>query len=135
VLHRRALFVDPPIFVAAVGGDVEFRAWRADYDSPLMFAQVDAASGLAVRSLPARLARRFVGLRRFALVTLETLNGRRIASEELTFCPNLDRQRVSDDGPLLSRYPAFCQGGFPSCVAWSEVSTPDGRRPCRLRPG
>jgi hypothetical protein len=146
VLHRRTLFVDPGVFVAAVGGDVEFRAWRADYDSPVMFAQVDAASGLAVRSLPAGLARGFVGLRRFARVTLETLKGRRIASDELTFCPNLDRQRISDEGPLLSRYPAFCQGGFPFVrgmvwgvdAGWSASLSPQTGLTLRsreLRPG
>jgi hypothetical protein len=111
-----------------------------------MFAQVDAASGLAVRTLPARLARGFVGLRRFARVTLETLKGRRIASEELTFCPNLDRQRVSDEGPLLSRYPAFCPGGFPFVrgmvwgvdAGWSASLSPQTGLTLRsreLRPG
>jgi hypothetical protein len=113
MLHRRALFVDPGVFVAAVGGDVELRAWRADYDSPVTFAQFDALSGLPVRSLPARLVRGFVGLRSFARVTLETPEGRLIASERLTFCPNADRQRVSDEGPLVSRYPVSCQVGFP----------------------
>jgi hypothetical protein len=53
-LQGRFLSVDPGVFVASVGGALEFRAWRADYDRPLMLAQVDPMTGMPLRSLPGR---------------------------------------------------------------------------------
>lgn len=100
------------IFVAAVGGDFELRVSRPDYEKPLRLTQVDAGTGAVVRALPSRLAAGWEGLRRFARVTVRSSRGRVVSSSYIRFCPNGRRQRVSDLGPLLARYPEGCRS-FP----------------------
>ena len=102
----------PGVFVAAVGGGFELHASRADYGKPLRLIQVDARTGAVVRVLPSRLADGWGGLRRFARVTVRTRRGRVVSSSYVPFCPNGDRQRVNDAGPLLPRYPESCSS-FP----------------------
>ena len=103
----------PGMFVAAVGGDFELRASRPDYGKPLRLVQVDAGTGAVVRALPGGLAARRGGLRRFARVTVRSSRGRLVSSRYVDFCPNGERERVSDAGPLLPRYPEVCWSTFP----------------------
>jgi hypothetical protein len=103
----------PGVFVASVGGDFELRASRPDYGRPIRLVQVDARSGATVRVLPSRLATGWRGLRRFLRVTVRSSRGRVVSSRYADFCPNGERERVSDAGPLLPRYPADCWSSFP----------------------
>ena len=107
------------IFVAAVGGGFELRLSRPDYGKPLQLVQVDAGTGAVVRALPSRLAAGWEGLRRFARVTVRNRRGRVVSSSYVPFCPNGERQRVSDEGPLLPRYPEGCSSfPFTRGIVW-----------------
>jgi len=45
------VYLDPGIWMAAIGGTFELRATRTDYDSPIVLEQVDASTGATLRTL------------------------------------------------------------------------------------
>jgi len=116
-IHRyaREVPLDLPVFVASTGGDFQLNVTRPDYDSPKMVNQVESASGAVVRPLPREILRGWGGLRDFLRVGLRTRAGKLVAWRTFDFCPNAGGggQRVNDDGPPFSRYPAFCGAGSP----------------------
>ena len=105
--------LDLGVLVAATGGDFQLNVVRPDYDSPRVANQVHAATGAVLRPLPADVLRGWSGLKDFLRVALRTRAGHLVAWRTLDFCPNAGGlgQRTSDDGPTISRYPAFCASG------------------------
>jgi hypothetical protein len=98
------------LWVASSGGDFVVRAQRPGY-GPWEAAQIDAASGTPLRTIPRRLFDGTAGLRNFVEIRLfrrGRLAGRRL----LPFCPAAV-ERVSPDGPRGPRYPEYCGFGFP----------------------
>lgn len=116
-IHRlgRLVPLDLPIFVASAGGDFQLNVVRPDYDSPRLVNQVESATGAVVRPLPAEILRGWRGLKDFLRLSLRTRSGKLVAWRTLDFCPNSGGagQRVNDDGPPSSRYPAFCDASSP----------------------
>ena len=106
--------LDLGVWVAATGGDFELRVARPDYGMPRAIAQVDSATGEALRSLPPTVLDGWQGLDRFVTVAFRDARGTVVARRPFTFCPNsADRQRMSDQGPTLPTYPPFCGSRFP----------------------
>jgi hypothetical protein len=118
--RRDWVYVDPGIWMAAVGGAFELRATRADYDSPVVLEQVDAVTGATLRTLPAEMLDGWYGLRDFVHVSVRHANDRPVMRYPMSFCPNTwYRQRLNDDGPINSRYPYFCGWGpFTRGMVW-----------------
>lgn len=105
--------VDPGMWVASVGGALELRASRPDYDTPPSLVQTDAVTGAVLRTLPSEMLHGWGGLRGFFHLRVLDLDGTVVLSEDLPFCPNTyQRARLSDEGPLNSVYPYIC-GGSP----------------------
>jgi hypothetical protein len=112
--HRGKIWLDLGVYVAAAGGDFELRVFKADYDSPLQIQQVDSQTGAVLRTLPSELVEDWGGLKDFFGVVFKNQRGRVAARGSAAFCPNgWERQRVDDDGPLVSKYPTFCTSYFP----------------------
>ncbi len=112
---RRGVPLDLGVYVAAVGGDFVVHARKAAYDRPVAATQVDAATGASLRTVPGSMANDWKGLKRFARVEFRRSDGSLAAGRTLPFCPNVyDRQRLSPDGPEISRYPDMgCETWFP----------------------
>src|SRR5687768_6368531 len=60
--HRGFARVDPGMWVAPMGGALELRVSRPDYDTPISIVQTDATTGAALRTLPADLLDGWLGL-------------------------------------------------------------------------
>jgi len=107
------VYLDPGTWLASVGGTFELRASRADYDSPIVLAQTDAVTGAVLRTLPSDMLEGWYGLRDFVHISVRGVDGKPLLRYPTPFCPNTwYRQRLNDEGPVNSRYPYFCSGGF-----------------------
>lgn len=110
---RGRVALDLGVFVASVGGDFELRVSRPAYGEPPVVAQIDPRTGEA-RPLPVALGQRWRGLRRFLEITVRNRAGDVVATRRAPFCPNSwVRQRVTDTGTAVTRYPSFCGSWFP----------------------
>jgi hypothetical protein len=118
--RRDFAYVDPGAWVASVGGAFELRVSRPDYETPVSVVQTDAATGAAIRTLPAELLDGWSGLKDFLHVSVEDAAGHPVVRQAFTFCPNTYyRARLSDDGPLSTIYPYFCGGNpFTRGTVW-----------------
>ena len=104
--------LDPGIWLTPVGGNFELHATRPDYDTPVSLTQVDSETGAVLRTLPADLLQGWSGLKDFIRYRVLDVDGKVITKAISPFCPNsYSRSRLSDEGPLTSRYPYFCYGG------------------------
>jgi hypothetical protein len=114
------VWLDPGVWVASVGGAFELRVSRPDYDTPVSIVQTDAATGEALRELPAELLDGWAGLKDFFHISIRDLDGHAVLREAFTFCPNsYARARLSDEGPLSSVYPYSCGGNpFTRGTVW-----------------
>lgn len=117
--YRRRVLLNLGVWVAPVGGDLQIRVQRPDYDSPLAADQIDATTGDVVRSIPDE-ALGWRGLRRFFHVTFTNGIGELVGQKDVRFCPNGSfRQRVDDSGPDTSPYPYVCSGSpFMKGMVW-----------------
>ncbi|MFN2389725.1 MAG: lysyl oxidase family protein [Actinomycetota bacterium] len=112
--YDRRVYLDLGVLMTPVGGDFEIRVGRSSFGEPIQAAQVDAATGDVIRTLPAELLDGFSGLRRALVVTFRDADGEKVARRRFTLCPNsYERQRLSDQGSDVVRYPYFCATGFP----------------------
>ncbi|MGZ8625198.1 MAG: lysyl oxidase family protein [Actinomycetota bacterium] len=118
--RRGFAWLDPGVWVAAVGGAFELRVSRPDYDTPVSVVQTDAATGEALRTLPVELLDGWSGMRDFLHLSVRDSDGRVVLRQRFTFCPNnYVRARLNDDGPLNSSYPYFCGGNpFTRGTVW-----------------
>ncbi len=109
--RRDVVWLDPGVWVAAVGGALELRASRPDYDTPVGLEQLDPGTGDVLRTLDAGLLDGWSGLKRFLHVTIRDKEGKVVLRGPNTFCPNsYSRARLTDEGPLTPSYPYFCGG-------------------------
>src|ERR1700722_11945425 len=108
----RRFFVDPGVYVAAVGGKLQFDVQRANYASPRRITQtIGLPHGIEVRSLPASLVPSWRGLARFLRVTVKNSSGKIVADRVLPFCPDsYTAQRSDPDSPLNNPFPQSCSG-------------------------
>ncbi len=117
---RGRVFVEPGAWITPVGGTFELRATRPDYDTPVSLTQVDAVTHEVLRTLPAELLEGWFGLKDFIHYSVKDADGTVIDRVAMPFCANsYNRSRLSDESPLVSRYPYFCQGGpFTKGMVW-----------------
>jgi Lysyl oxidase len=116
------VFLDPGVWVAALGSPLEFDVQRAAYTSPLTITQIihPPFGGTVRRPLPARLLDGWNGLRRFVMLTVRNSAGKVIVTEPVTFCPNSDDpQRATPGGPPTTPYPTQCASDpFQRAMVW-----------------
>ncbi len=112
--------LDPGVFVTALGGSVELRIARPDYDTPVGIDQLNASNGRVIRSLPPGVLDGWYGLKDFLHTQLTNASGKILVDQTTTFCPNgYDRQRVNDTGPMQPSYPDFCSANpFTKGMIW-----------------
>ena len=101
------------VYAAPTGDAFEVRATRADYDQPITAAQVDAATGDVLWSIPSDRIAGWRGLARFFTLSIKNADGDGVVWRRLPFCAAGERQRVDDSGPPLPVYPQFCGWGSP----------------------
>ena len=116
------VFVDPGIWVAALGAPLQLNVGRASYTDPVTVTQVISQPGLPpqTRPLPASVLDGWNGLKNFISLTIKNKAGRVVATTRLTLCPDtFDPERASPDSPPTSPYP-------PQCGASGSVPDRDG---------
>jgi hypothetical protein len=105
------VFVDPGIWVAALGAPLQLNVGRASYSDPVTVTQVISQPGLPpqTRPLPASVLDGWNGLKNFLSLTVKNKAGRVVAATRLTLCPDtFDPERASPDSPSTSPYPQQC---------------------------
>ena len=98
------------VWATPVGGAFDVRVWRDNYRSPVQVVQVDPDTGTVVRSIPADLLAGWTGFADFLRIGIWDEDGVRVASASSTFCPNGERERLNDEGPMVPTYPPICTG-------------------------
>lgn len=106
------VFLDPGIYIAAMGAQLEFLAQRASYTKPAVrITEVLHLGGHTevLRPLPAWTGRDFSGLNRFIRFTVKNSKGKLVSSQIKPFCPNQGNpQRTGPDSPANSPFPQQC---------------------------
>jgi Lysyl oxidase len=110
--QRDFVFLDPGVWVTPVTDDFELWVSRPDYDTPITIKQVDPDTKAVLRTFPGKAMDGWAGLKDFVHYKVRDADGKVVAGDTFSFCPNgHPRQRLSDDGPLNPSYPSFCNGG------------------------
>jgi hypothetical protein len=116
------VIVNPGVYVAAFGSQLQFDVRRASYTKPLTIEQVIhvAGVGTVTRPLPAWVLNGWNGLRRFVRVTIKNSSGKTVASRVVSFCPDsFNAQRADPNAPAGSPFPQECQADpFPLGMVW-----------------
>ena len=116
------IYVDPGIYVEAVGSAFEIKGERSAYQQPIQGTQVLHPDGSAIsRPLPGgTLSQSWQGLAHFMRVTVTDDQGAVVFNSLRPFCPNgWDVQRVDPNSVPTSRYPQFCGGNpFTKGMVW-----------------
>ena len=105
------VFLDPGIWVAALGSPLQFDVRRMPYTSPITITQIIHApfGGIVRRPLPASILDGWNGLRRFIRLTARNAAGKVVVSQQVTFCPDsYQPARVRPASPPTSPYPQQC---------------------------
>jgi len=105
------VFVDPGIWVAALGAPLQLNVGRPSYADPVTVTEVISQPGLPpqTRPLPASVLDGWHGLKNFISITIKNKAGRVVAATRLTLCPDtFDPERASPDSPPTSPYPQQC---------------------------
>jgi hypothetical protein len=118
----KRVFIDPGVYVTAVGAPLQFNVQRANYASPLTDTQIIRTPGGATirRPLPDWTVKSWAGLHRFIRVTVKNAAGKIVASHVGAFCPDsFSPQRSNPNAPASSRFPQQCQSDpFQLANAW-----------------
>jgi Lysyl oxidase len=110
--RRDVVFVDPGAWVTPVGDDFELWVSRPDYDTPITIKQVDPDTKAVLRTFSAPAKGPWAGLKDFVHYKVRDADGKVVAGDMFSFCPNgHPRQRLSDESLLNPSYPSFCGGG------------------------
>ena len=107
----REVFLDPGIYVAALGSALEFDVQRASYSQPLTITQVIHLPDGSTQTipLPATVLAGWSGLRNFLHLKVRNSSGKVVASRAVTFCPNdFNAQKATPDAAVTSPYPFAC---------------------------
>jgi hypothetical protein len=109
-LFGKFVFMDPGIYVAALGSKLEFEVHRASYRKPLKIVEIihTRDGGTIERKLPSWMLAGWNGLARFIRMTVRDSHGKIVATRFLPFCPNSGPQRTSPNTPLNSPFPQQC---------------------------
>ncbi|HTZ92767.1 MAG TPA: lysyl oxidase family protein [Streptosporangiaceae bacterium] len=111
---KQAVYVDPGIWVASLGGAFQLNVQRASYTKPLTVTQIIKNSAGATterRAIPARLLNGWNGLSHFLKIEIRH-KGKLVASNSLTFCPDeYSLSRTTPNSPATSGYPEQCSAG------------------------
>jgi hypothetical protein len=116
---RGRVFIDPGIWLEALGSPLEFDVQRAAYTKPVTLTQVihPPYGGTVRRPLPASLLDKWFGLKHFTTLTMTDSTGKVVFSRPFTFCPNsYNPARVGPGSPPTTPYPMQC-GSNPFTVA------------------
>jgi len=108
---RGRVFLDPGIWVSALGSSWQFDVQRASYTKPVTITQIihPPFGGIVRRPLPASILDGFNGLKGFTALTVRNSAGQVVLTEPVSFCPNtFDPARVSPAGPPTQPYPVVC---------------------------
>ena len=115
-------FIDPGVYVTAVGAPLQFNVQRASYAQPITNTQIIHVPGGATirRPLPDWTVQGWRGLHRFIRVTIRNSAGKIVAAHVGAFCPNdFSAQRSNPNAPAKSRFPQECQSDpFQLANAW-----------------
>jgi len=106
------VYLDPGMWLAALGSPLEFDVRRASYTKPITITQIihQQSGGTVRRPLPASVLDGWnAGLNRFLTMTVRNTAGRVVLTRTIPFCPNTyDPERVTPAGPPTTPYPAQC---------------------------
>jgi hypothetical protein len=108
----RYVFLDPGIYVAALGSALEFDVQRASYSQPRTITQVIHLPDGSTQTvaLPSSVLAGWSGLRNFLHLKVTNSSGKVVASRTMTFCPNVGNpQKAVPDGAVTSPYPFGCR--------------------------
>ncbi len=105
------VFLDPGVWIGAVGGDFQIRLTRTDLRSEITAAQT-TTDGTEIQPIPADDLLGWEGLAGFLHVSVLDSDGRSLFRTVANFCPNAwDLDRIGDSGPTDPTYPEWCGGG------------------------
>jgi hypothetical protein len=110
------VFVNPGIWVAALGAPLQLDVGRASYTTPVTITQVMSQPGLPsqTRTLPAAVLNGWNGLKNFTSLTIKNKAGRIVATTRMGLCPDTyDPERAIPDSPSTSPYPQQCAASDP----------------------
>ena len=106
----KSVFLDPGVYVAALGSKLQFDVQRASYTKPLKITEIihlrDGAT--ITRKIPSWMLDGWNGLKRFMRLTVRNSQGKIVATRFLPFCPNGNPQRTSPNSPQSSPFPFEC---------------------------
>src|SRR5215469_5035316 len=107
---RGRVFLDPGIWLAALGSPLQFDVQRVTYTRPITITQVihPPFGGTIRRPLPASTLDGFNGLRDFVVLTVRNSAGQVVLTEPVSFCPNGQTAQVTPGSPPTSPYPTMC---------------------------
>lgn len=121
-LFGNRAYIDPGVYVVAVGSALQFDVRRANYAKPLTGTQIIRLPGRAAvrRPLPHWTVKSWAGLFRFIRITVRNTAGKVVASQVGPFCPNaFNPQRSNPNAPASSPFPQQCQSDpFQLSNAW-----------------
>lgn len=105
------VFIDPGVYVTALGSQLQFDVQRASYAKPIRGTEVThLGSKVTVEQpVPSWAIHSFAGLAKFIRVTIKNSHGKIVASQVRTFCPNnFNPQRAASSSPRTSPFPEGC---------------------------
>jgi hypothetical protein len=112
----KQVYLDPGIWVAALGAPLRLNVDRTRYTRPVTATQVirTPQGPTRQRRLPGWTVRGWNGLRDFARVTVRNSKGKVVASSKITFCPDgYQPERTGPASATTSRFPTQCAPGDP----------------------
>ena len=118
----KRVFIDPGVYVVAVGSALRFNVRRANYATPITNTQIIhvPGGGTISRPLPDWTVKNWNGLHRFIRITMRNSAGKIVASHVGPFCPDsFSPLRSNPNAPARSRFPMQCQSDpFQLANAW-----------------
>jgi hypothetical protein len=106
------VYLDPGLWVAALGSPLQFDVRRASYTKPITITQIihPRSGGTVRRPLPASVLDGWNGgLTRFLALTVRNTAGKVVRTQTIPFCPDTyDPEKVTPRSPQTSPYPAQC---------------------------
>ncbi|HEX9066428.1 MAG TPA: hypothetical protein VF843_15070 [Streptosporangiaceae bacterium] len=108
--YGKVVYIDPGVYVTAVGTALQFDVARAGYGKPITITQIIRSGGpVTQRPVPRKMLAGWRGLRRFMRITVRNGAGKLVASHVSNFCPDTyNPQRSGPKAPARSPFPQQC---------------------------